>query len=161
MRRHTHTHAERDRCVCVASAYILHLYRLNFSCRKSLAAQTHHTHTITCCSPHMASLAASLLPPPSPLPIPAYCAHVKSNKFNNAYTYGMKAAHTHTHAATLGLYEVTHTPSGTPNSCAAAWLPLPPLSLSPACFPHCFRRGMPQDASARPQRSAERRRCLV
>lgn len=45
-----------------------------------------------------ASLAAS--PPLSAClcapPLPSVCAHVKSNKFNNAYTYGIKATHAHT-----------------------------------------------------------------
>lgn len=88
-------------------------------------------------SQSLASLVASLsLVPPSfslyrsrcllsALPVSAYCchclqcAHVKSNKFNNAYTDGMRAEHTHAHSHLPGpvAHEVTHTPSGTQNSC--------------------------------------------
>lgn len=168
MRRHSHTHTytwihthKHDKCLHYT---VVHLYRLNFSCRKSLAAV--YTKPIT--QSHASLVASPSLAPPSipfslsqslfplcALPVSAYCcyclqcAHVKSNKFNNAY--GMKAKHTHAHSHLPGrmAYEVTHTPSGTQNSCQVE-------RAGSVCLAGFFIVwGMPQDASAT---AAQRRR---
>lgn len=77
---------------------------------KILGGRLHKTHlTITCFSRGITYSCPSFHPVLSitvavpALPVSAYCcyclqcAHVKSNKFNNAYTDGMKAKHTRTY----------------------------------------------------------------
>lgn len=134
-----------------------------------------HNHMLLSWHPFLPHLISSHSTPLS-LALPAYCccccccyclrcAHVKSNKFNNAYTYGMKAEHTFPAGGTWSYAYAKWDPKQLPARARSGWLAgwltgrlFASLAFSLFSAGHAPRR---ISTTAALRNTAQRRRCRL